>query len=302
MKLLLVVLNLIFIPLLLAFEYKIQPQKVSSEIYCFFGAPQAINKDNNGNMVNSCFVDMGESYLVIDSGPTYNYAKEVYGVMKTIKDQPIAYVINTHAHDDHWLGNSYYKKLGVDIIGSAQFKNEAKVEVTRMQRNVTKEAYENTTQEFPNLFVEDKQTLTINKKTVIFSRVHDKAHSSSDLLVYIPSKSALFAGDLVFNDRVPSLRDGNINRWIEELSKMKEGTYTYIIGGHGSLVDKHSIDITYEYLVTLKEELVSALDEGLGIDDAVNSIVMEKFKDIAMYDVLHRQNVETAYRTLEWEE
>lgn len=302
MKLLLVVLNLIFIPLLLAFEYKIQPKKVSSDIYCFFGAPQAINTENNGNMVNSCFVDMGKSYLVIDSGPTYNYAQEAYGVMKTIKDQPVSYVINTHAHDDHWLGNSYYKQLGIDIIGSAQFKNEAKLEVTRMQRNITEEAYKNTTQEFPNLFVEDKKTITIDAKKINFSRVHDKAHSSSDLLVYIPSKSAIFAGDLVFNDRLLSLRDGNINRWIEELSKMRDGNYTYIIGGHGTMVNKHSIDTTYEYLVTLKKEIIAALDEGVEIDEAVNNIVMEKFKDVAMYDVLHRQNVETAYRTLEWEQ
>ena len=302
MKLLLVVLNLIFMPLLLAFEYKIQPKKISSSIYCFFGLPQAINTQNNGNMVNSCFVDMGKSYLVIDSGPTYNYAKQAYSLIKKIKNQPIAFVVNTHAHDDHWLGNSYYKQLGVDIIGSAAFKNEVKVTTTRMQRNVTKQAYKNTTQEFPNSFIKDKKTITITNQKVKFSRVHDKAHSSSDLLVYIPSKSALFMGDLVFNDRIPSLRDGNINRWIEELEKAKSGDYTFIIGGHGSLVNHHSIDITLTYLIELRNELRKALNEGLDIEDAINSITMQKFKNIAMYDVLHRQNIETAYRTLEWEE
>ncbi|MBD3797936.1 MAG: MBL fold metallo-hydrolase [Campylobacterales bacterium] len=302
MKLLPVVLNLVFIPLLFAFEYKIQPNKVSSDIYCFFGAPQAITKENNGNMVNSCFVDMGKSYLVIDSGPTYNYAKEAYSVMKSIKDQPVTLVVNTHAHDDHWLGNSYYKQLGTNIIGSAQFKNEVKAEMTRMQRNVTKEAFENTTQEFPNILVEDKETISISDHKVEFSRVHDKAHSSSDLLVYIPSKSVIFMGDLVFNERLLSLRDGNINRWIEELEKAKKSDCKYVIGGHGSLVNKHSIDVTYAYLVELKEKLLDALDEGVDIEDAVNEITMEKYKDMKMYDLLHRQNVETAYRTLEWQQ
>ncbi|MFT7860025.1 MAG: MBL fold metallo-hydrolase [Sulfurimonas sp.] len=298
---LLVVISILFTSLL-AFEYKLQVTKVSDDIHCFFGEPQAINTHNNGNMVNSCFVDMGNSYIVIDSGPTYNYAQEAHSIMKTIKGQAVTLVVNTHAHDDHWLGNSYYKKLSIDIVGSAQFANEGKITVTRMQRNVTKEAYKNTTQEFPNLLVEDKKTLMIDTQKVEFTRVHDKAHSSSDLLVYIPSKSVLFAGDLVFNDRLPSLRDGNINRWIEELSKMREGNYTYIIGGHGDMVYKHSIDITYKYLVALKKEILNALDEGIEIDEAVNSIVIEKFKNIPMYDLLHRQNVETAYRTLEWEQ
>lgn len=298
----LLVVGSLFISSLLAFEYKLQATKVSDNIHCFFGAPQAINTHNNGNMVNSCFVDMGESYLVIDSGPTYNYAKEAYSVMKKIKDLPISYVMNTHTHDDHWLGNGYYKSLGVDIVGSNEFQKEAKVETTRMQRGVSKEAYEHTTQEFPNLFIDKDQTMHVDKQDMFIHDVSGRAHSNSDLTIHIPKLSALFAGDLVFNDRIPSLRDGNINIWIKELEFIKKQNYRYIIGGHGTMVDKTAVDATYTYLTSLKEKVLEALDEGIDIEDATASIDIEEFKNNAMYDLLHRQNVETAYRTLEWEQ
>ncbi len=88
-------------------------------------------------MVNSCFVNMGTSYLVIDSGPTFQYAKQAYDKIKQIDNLPISYVINTHTHDDHWLGNSYYKTLNTKIIGSSAFKELPKAELTRMQRRIS---------------------------------------------------------------------------------------------------------------------------------------------------------------------
>ncbi len=299
---LLVVAALLFVSSLLAFEYKFHPEKVSSSIYCFFGEPQAINQHNNGNMVNSCFVDMGKSYLVIDSGPTYNYAKEAYKEMQRVKKQPVSLVINTHIHDDHWLGNSYYKTQGIDIIGSKEFQAEGKLETTRMQRLISKEAYENTTQEFPEIFVDKEKTITLEDQEIIIKSVNNKAHTKSDLFIYIPNKQALFAGDLIFNGRIPSLRDGNINSWIDELESIKAGNYSYIIGGHGTLVNHKAVDFTYNYLVELKKELLKALDDGLDIEDAIEAIKMEEYLNTPMYELLHRQNIETAYRTLEWEQ
>jgi len=43
------------------------------------------------------------------------------------------------------------------------------------------------------------------------------------------------------------------------------------------------------------------MDAGEEIGDVVNSVTMKRFKNIHLYDDLQRQNVETAYRMLEWE-
>lgn len=293
---------LVLIQFLLAFDYSLEPKKVSENTHCFFGLSEVMDERNNGNMSNSCFVNMGTSYLVIDSGPTYSYALQAYEKMKQIKNLPISYVINTHIHDDHWLGNAYYREIGVKIIGSHAFKDEVKVDMTRMQRRISPEAYEKTTQEFPTVFVEEEKILKIDGKKVHIVSVNKKAHTGSDLFVYIPSEKMVFVGDLVFNDRIPSIRDGNLKGWMDTLDEIREMDVKFIIGGHGEIVDRSSIDMTYNYVKTLRERVVALLEDGEDIADVINMVKMEEFKSVNFYDSMHRQNVDIAYRMLEWGE
>ena len=290
-----------FINSLLAFDYKLEPKKISESTHCFFGLSEVMDEHNNGNMSNSCFVNMGNSYLVIDSGPTYSYALQAYEKMKKIKNLPISYVINTHVHDDHWLGNSYYESIGIKIIGSSQFSKEAKVKETRMQKRISPKAYLKTTQTYPSLFVDGEKILDYNCTKVYIKSVNQKAHTDSDLYVYIPEEKAIFVGDLVFNDRLPSIRDGNLKGWLNALDMIREMDVTLVVGGHGKIVDKSAIDMTYNYLKTLRERVLSLIEDGESIGDVVNMVVMKEFKDVKFYDSMHRQNVEIAYRMLEWE-
>lgn len=238
---------------------------------------------------------------MIDSGPTFSYAKQTYEKMKKIKNLPISYVFNTHVHDDHWLGNSYYKTLNADIIGSESFRGLPILEQTRMQRRISADAYKDTKQIKPNLFVKDEQFLTVDNQVVYVKSVNHKAHTDSDLYVYIPNKRVVFVGDLVFNDRIPSIRDGNLKGWIETLDEIQALDVDFVIGGHGDLVTKKSLVMTYDYLKELHESVSQLIENGEELDDVVNMVVMKKFQDINLYDSLHRQNVETAYRIIEWE-
>ena len=291
----------VFFHSLLAFDYALEPTKVSETTYCFFGLSEVMDERNNGNMSNSCFVNMGSSYLVIDSGPTYQYASQAYKKMKDIKNLPISYVVNTHVHDDHWLGNSYYKELGVQIIGSRAFEDEPKVEITRMQKRISPDAYAKTTQVFPTILVKDNKTLNFDSKKIHIISVNKKAHTDSDLLVYIPSEKMVFVGDLVFNDRLPSIRDGSLTGWLAALDEVRLMDVEYIIGGHGKVVDRSSIDMTYNYIKTLRERVASLIEDGEEIGDVVNMVTMDEYKNVNFYDSMHRQNVEIAYRMLEWE-
>jgi len=286
--------------ILLAFNYNLEPKKIAPAVQCFFGLPQVMDEHNNGNMSNSCFVNMGKSYLVVDSGPTYQYAKQAFSRIEEEKALPLSYIVNTHLHDDHWLGNCYYKELHAKIIGSSAFKSLEKVEKTRMQKRISKEAYQKTTQVFPTIFVKDTKVLDFDGKKVYIIAVNHKAHTNSDLLVYIPSQKLLFAGDLVFNERLPSLRDGDISGWINALEKIRKMDVDYVVGGHGTLVSKKSIDFTYHYLKSLKKQVATLLDDGEEIGDVVNQVTMSKYKDVPFYDTIQRQNVAITYRMLEW--
>lgn len=288
--------------LLSAFEYGLKPEKVNESVYCFFGKAEVMDTKNNGNMVNSCFVDTGKSWLVIDSGPTYLYAKEAYSAMKKIKNTPVSHVINTHVHDDHWLGNGFYLSLGANILGSFEFKNHVNIfQTTRMARRISPEAYASTVPAIPLHLIHGDETLNIGSMKIEVIYVDYKAHTQNDLFVYIPKIKTLFGGDLIFNDRLPSLRDGNIKGWIKALDKIKKMDVKTVVGGHGELTKSTALEMTYSYLTQLRTKVQDALDNGMEIDEAIEKIKMKEYQDIAFYDAIHRQNIEATYRMLEWE-
>lgn len=287
----------------LAFEYDLTPVKVDRGIYCFFGKPEVMDKVNNGNMVNTCYVDTGSRWLVIDSGPTYAYAKEAAGKMQAIKPQPIGLVVNTHVHDDHWLGNGFYEASGVDVIGPRLFKEAVNPNAaTRMEKRISQTAYEGTEVHLPTQFADVNKRAAVDGKTVRLILAGRKAHTAQDMMVYLPEYNTLFAGDLVFNDRIPSLRDGDINGWIAALDSIRAMHLDHIVGGHGFNTGKNATEMTYRYLVQLRDRVRDAIDEGIGIDEATKGIALEAFRDTALYDMMHAQNVEVAYRMLEWED
>lgn len=286
-----------------AYEFNLKPKTLTPETACFFGEPNVMNTVNNGNMVNTCYLNTGKSYVVIDSGSSYAYAASAYKAAQHIKPLPVALVINTHVHDDHWLGNGFYTEMGVKVLGSDDFLHNADTHTpTRMQTHISPEAYAKTVPTLPNEIISSDQNITIGNQTIELHLMKQKAHSTKDMIAFVPKAKVLFAGDLVFNDRIPSLSGGDINGWIAALDEIKGYKAAIIIGGHGYKTDKNALDMTYAYLTQMRTEIRKALEDGLSIDDTINKVVMSEYKTLLMYDTLHRANVESAYRTLEWEE
>jgi len=285
-----------------AYDFALKPKQVTAEVTCFFGEPEVMNTTNNGNMVNTCYLDTKESYVVIDSGSSYAYAESAYKAMQTLKSLPVALVINTHVHDDHWLGNGFFAQKGVKVLGSDDFVHNAVINSpTRIQTHISPEAYKGTVPTLPTQFIGTDQTMKIGDQEIALHLMKQKAHSEKDMVIFLPKSKTLFAGDLVFNDRLPSLNGGNINGWIEALEEIDKFGAVTVIGGHGYRTDKNAAEMTRNYLIQMRSEIRAAIDGGSGIEETIQKVKMAQYQSLKMYDTLHRGNVESSYRILEWE-
>ena len=283
-----------------AYEYNLTPVKVSEDVHCFFGALENITKENGGNMVNTCFVQTKQGFVVIDSGPTYAYAKQAYTQMQKIEKLPVKYVINTHDHDDHWLGNSFYKSKGALLIGPRTYEQNVVVGMeTRMQRTLGSELYGKTKIVNLDTIVDNNLTLKLGDKVFEIKQLVKKAHTQGDLTVYLPNEMVLFAGDTVFNGRVTSLRDGSLIGSIKILEEIEALRPKVIIGGHGYRTDVNATKVLKRYLLEMKEEVQKALDDDVSMEEITKKVTMPKYKDMKLYDILHSRNVFEAYRELE---
>ncbi len=284
-----------------AFEYHLVPKEVAKGVHCFFGTPEEITKENGGNMVNTCFVTTKEGFVVIDSGPTYAYAKQAYTAMQKIVNLPVKYVIDTHDHDDHWLGNGFYHQKGALLMGSRTYEQNVQAGMpTRMEKVVTKETYAKTKIVKLDKVVASEYNLTVGTTQLQIKQLVDTAHTKGDLVIYLPENKVLFVGDLVFNDRITSLRDGSVIGSLKAIEMIEALNAETIITGHGYTTDKTVIKHQKEYLLALKEGVQDAIDNDVSINEVTKTVKLEQFKDMNLYKELNSRNVFEAYRELEF--
>jgi glyoxylase-like metal-dependent hydrolase (beta-lactamase superfamily II) len=286
------------------FDYKLTPKKVSDGIWCFFGALEGPSKKNAGNMVNTCYVETKDSFVVIDSGPSFEYAKQAYEKMKKIKNLPVKSVISTHDHDDHWLGNSFYKeKFSATIYGPGTINTNYKPnEKTRMFRVLPSDAIKGTKIIKVDKIIDKATKLNMGGMEFEIIPIKRKAHTSDDLFVYIPSKKAIFAGDLVMNGRITSNRDGSLLGQIKAIEMIESKDWDILVAGHGYKTGKDAISEAKEYFTLMYKRLKKALKDEVDPTDITKVVKMEEFKDKAMFDLLNSRNVAEAYEELEFAE
>ncbi len=284
-----------------AYEYHLKPIQVSQDVYCFFGKTENISKENGGNMVNTCFVKTKEGFVVIDSGPTFSYASQAYAQMQKISKLPVKIVINTHDHDDHWLGNSFYKSKDSLLIGPLTYEQNVVPGMhTRMERVLGNKIFEGTKIVKLDKVVEKTYNFTLGDKEFEVKKLVDKAHTKGDLIIVLPKEKIVFAGDLVFNDRLTSIRDGSIIGSLKALKLIDEMNATVVVGGHGYKTDRNATKHLEAYLEEMKREVLSAIEDDVSISDINKRVLMPKYKTMKLYDALQKRNVFEAYRELEF--
>lgn len=85
-------------------EYKVE--KLAEGVYAL------IRQDPVGWMVvsNCVFIINDEDVVVVDTGGANSLAKQMIAELRKLTNKPVRYVVNTHWHDDHILGNAAYKE------------------------------------------------------------------------------------------------------------------------------------------------------------------------------------------------
>jgi len=290
--------------LLFGFDYKLEPKQVAPHVWCFFGKLEAPSKSNGGFMSNSCYIQTQKSFIVVDTGPTYQFAQQAYAAMQKIAKLPINTVINTHYHDDHWLGNSYYKEqFGAKLIGTVlQANSYKKGDKVRIERMTSPEIFAKTSIVPLDETVTQKTTLSENGTTLTLIPVGTKAHTAEDLFVLLDGEKVLFSGDLVMNGRITSNRDGSVLGQLKAHEMLRKAGWKALVPGHGYKTGTDAMDESALYFKLLKERVAKAVEEDIGADEVTKVVTLPEFKDKAMYDIVNKRNIFEAYNELEFAE
>ena len=91
--------------------------EIAENNYVHFGKHVSIEDKDNEDIANIGFIVGTNCVAVIDTGGSISIGNKLKKSIRGITKKPICYVINTHVHYDHILGNKAFTDESPDFIG-----------------------------------------------------------------------------------------------------------------------------------------------------------------------------------------
>lgn len=276
------------------------PTQVTTHLYAWIGPHGGPSPENKGFRMNMGFVVGKDAVAVIEAGYHEPMVREMLAHIKKITKAPVKYVINTNSQPDRFLGSEHFRRQGAAIITSApEAKRMAAMGATFAE--VTERALELKPGGIlvpnpPDRILEKEMELDlggVKLKLIPFAA----GHTPGPLVVHIPQDKAVYAGDILYSGRLPSVIDGSsVKSWIESFDRLRSFGDVIFVPGHGKPAKLSAFEFsTREYLAFLRAEMVKAVERGQDMQDAMAKIDQSRFSKLENFEELAGRNASYAY-------
>lgn len=263
--------------------------RVSERVYALVGDLGQRSPQNLGHNMTSGFVIADDGVVVVDTGGSYLGAKAIHEAIRKVTDKPVKWAVNTGGQDHRWLGNGYFRELGIPIAaaqaGEQDMHNRTAQQVGRARR-LLEDKFAGTEPAYPTRTFADRYTLPVKGITIELIYTGG-GHTAGDIFVWLPDEDIVFTGDIVFVQRLLGVMPGTGLTWIETLEYLRdELDPEVIIPGHGHVTDlDEAMQDSYRYLVFLRDAAQRAFDQG-AFDpvEAVHGLDQSRFSYLENYD------------------
>ena len=280
-------------------------EEVAEGIFVHTGKHSDFSLAAGGDVGNFSFIIGKDSVAVIDTGGNRMVGDGLRAAVRAKTDRPIRFVINTHMHPDHVLGNGAFKDEKVEFVAHHKMgrglaaRADRYLSVGKKLQGDT--AFAGTEVILPTKEINDKQTLDLGDRRLVLT-ARPTAHTDNDLTIYDEATGTLFLGDLLFAQHVPTL-DGSIVGWLALIKTLKSEQAKQVVPGHGPARMKwpEAIGPLERYLETVAKEVRNKIAAGESLTDAAKTVARSEEEAWLLFDSYHGRNVAAAFAELEWE-
>ncbi len=287
--------------------------QIAPNTYMFFGNIAQVDEYNRGSNGNAGFVITSEGVVVIDSLGTPRLGQRLINTITSITDKPITKLIITHNHPDHAYGAIAFRRLGgVTIISHEGVLDYIDSETSEASVQYRRELMPDDMVGFemvrPDVLIGGKrfssQTISSGDQTFVIYNT-GKHHSYGDLVVHQVKDNIVWISDLAFNQRTTFMGDGNSKQIIEGQQWLTEkfANAALMVPGHGSAQTQPfpMVDRTRSYVSRLREVMARAIEDGLGMLEAIDQADFPDWHETRLYNENHRRNAHFVYQEMEQE-
>jgi cyclase len=218
-----------------------------------------VQLDGSWGLNNSGFLVGQDGVTLIDTCFTERRTRALVDTIASVTPRPVRTLINTHHHGDHTHGN--YLLPAATIIGHELCREEVLA------------AGHIATGLFPGV---EWGRLEVAPPFVCFDRTLDvyvddrkvelefvgPAHTTNDVIAWMPQHRVLFAGDLVFNGGTPFVVMGSVSGSLAALERLRQLDADVLVPGHGGVCRASAIDEQISYLRFVQDVARRGFDDG----------------------------------------
>jgi glyoxylase-like metal-dependent hydrolase (beta-lactamase superfamily II) len=191
-------------------------------------------------------------------------ADNIVAMLKTVTNQPIKYVINSHYHADHSGGNAKLQAGGTLAVASAQAR------ARMVAGNQSGQ---------PDITIEPRGTIHLGGKAAEIYWF-GRAHTDGDVVVLFPQDGVLAAGDMfTVGEGTPQLIDynggGSAKEWTATVEKVLKLDFDTVVPGHGGVVKKADMQAFRTSTQRLTQLVTAAVKAGKSRADVEALMRME---------------------------
>jgi cyclase len=196
-------------------------QKLTDDLYVI-GVTKGVGAGNVAVLVTS------EGVILVDDMFDRNH-EELLEKLKSITDQPIKYVLNTHQHDDHSGGNAKMLAMNAEVISHRNARANMALLKQPGLAHVT--------------FSEEMAVHLGGKE--VRARHYGRGHTGGDAVMYFPAARVIHTGDLFLTFPPQPFIDyangGSVLEWTKTLDEVLKIDFDVAIPGHGPISDRVGI-------------------------------------------------------------
>jgi len=277
-------------------DYRLQPRQIAPGTWVIEGAVADFLPANGCNIINTAFIATGDGVIVINTGPSRLYGEQqrraIAATLAAVTPQPVRRVLNLNLHPDYFFGNQAWDGVPTQALAGSIAGMQAEGESYADNLYRLCGGWMRGTQATPARQALEPGSFTLGDHRLELRRL--QGHTGDDLVLLDHSTGVLFAGGLVFADRVPTTPHADPAQWLHTLDLLaqwqRQGQFKQLVPSHGP-VDQglQGIAQTRDWLRWLTGWMQDSAQQGLDLSELLRMPVPERFAGWAAQPAeLHR--------------
>jgi cyclase len=271
-------------------KVQIKVTKVAGSVYMLEGA--------GGNIGAS----VGDDGIVVVDDQYAPLAGRIQTALKGITDKPVRFVINTHYHEDHTGGNSYFQKQAPIIAHDNVRKRLESGGTAGNGGSVKFEAKPAPKDALPIITFDHDVTVHLNGED-IRALYFPAGHTDGDAVIFFPKSNVVHMGDDFVTYGFPFIdvdSGGSIDGMIEGVEKVigQVPADVKIIPGHGPISSVTDVRAYLDMLKATREVVAKAIQGGQTLDQMKQAKLLDPWKKYSDKMINSDVFIETIYNSL----